>query len=222
MGNTAGAVALILERIQMKAMSMNLGTVGLGRLMITGLIFAMAIGAALTSATGAIFTDSDAVGSNTFSSGTVILSTSPTSAVVSFSDMAPGDVDNGQMTVSNDGSLQLRYAVTTGTTEDTLAAQLDMTIWDEADEVVVDSTCLATAPATVLYGPALLLGSVAGFNLIGDPTTGPDTDDRTLAASSSEILCFRVELPLASGNAYQGITSTATLTFVSEQTANNN
>ncbi len=205
----------------MKAMSINLGTVGLGRLMITGLIFAMAIGAALTSATGAIFTDSDAVGSNTFSSGTVILSTSPTSAVVSFSDMAPGDVDNGQMTVSNDGSLQLRYAVTSGTTEDTLAAQLDMTIWDEADEVVVDSTCLATAPATVLYGPADL-GSVAGFNVIGDPTTGPDTDDRTLAASASEILCFRVELPLASGNAYQGITSTATLTFVSEQTANNN
>ncbi len=206
----------------MKAMSMNLGTIGLGRLMITGLIFAMAIGAALTSATGAIFTDSDAVGSNTFSSGTVILSTSPTSAVVSFSDMAPGDVDNGQMTVSNDGSLQLRYAVTTGTTEDTLAAQLDMTVWDEADEVVVDSTCLATAPATVLYGPALLLGSVAGSDVIGNPATGPETDDRTLAASDSESLCFRVELPLASGNAYQGITSTATLTFVSEQTTNNN
>ena len=73
----------------------------LGRLMITGLIFAMALGAAFTSATGAIFTDSDAVGSNTFSSGTVMLSTSPTSAVISFSDMAPGDVDNGQMTVRN-------------------------------------------------------------------------------------------------------------------------
>jgi len=211
-----------LERIKMKAMSMNLGTIGLGRLMITGLIFAMAIGAALTSATGAIFTDSDPVGSNTFSSGTVILSTSPTSAVVSFSDMAPGDVDNGQMTVTNGGSLQLRYAVTSGTTEDILAAQLDMTIWDEADEVVVDSTCLATAPATVLYGPALLLGSVAGSDVIGNPATGPHANDRTLAASASEILCFRVELPLASGNAYQGITSTATLTFVSEQTANNN
>ncbi len=191
-----------------------------GRLMITGLIFSMALGAVFTSATGAIFTDSDAVGSNTFTSGTVILSTSPTSAVVSFSDMAPGDVDNGQMTVSNDGSPQLRYAVTSGTTEDTLAAQLDLTIWDEADEVVVDSTCLATAPATVLYGPADL-GSVAGTDAIGDPTTGSDTGDRTLAASSSEILCFRVELPLASSNANQGLTSTATLTFASEQTANN-
>ncbi len=192
----------------------------LGRLMITGLIFLMALGAVFTSATGAIFGDSDTVDFNTFSSGTAILSTSPTSVVVSFISMAPGDVDKGQLTVSNGGSLQLRYAVTSGTTENTLSAQLDMTIWDEADEAVVDSSCDATAPATVLYGPSDL-GSVASTDVIGNPATGFDTGDRTLAADTSEILCFRVELPLATGNSYQGLTSTATLTFASEQTTNN-
>ena len=42
-----------------------------------------------------------------------------------------------------------------------------MTIWDEAAEAVVDSTCDTTAPGTVLYGPADL-GSVAGIDVIGD------------------------------------------------------
>ena len=174
----------------------------------------------VTSMTGALFSDSDAVGANTCSTGTLILDTSPASAVVSFSSMAPGDVDNGQMTVTNNGSLQLRYAVISATTEDVLAAELDMTIWDEADEPVVDSTCDTTAPASVLYGPADL-GNTTAINIIGDPTVGAQAGDRVLPASSNEILCFRVELPLASGNASQGLTTTATLTFASEQIKNN-
>ena len=198
----------------------NVKSVGIGRLLITGLIFAAAMGAGITSMTGALFSDSDTVGANTFSTGTLILDTSPTSAVVSLSSMAPGDVDNGQMTVTNNGSLQLRYAVTSATTENTLAAELDMTIWDEADEALVDSSCDTTAPASVLYGPADL-GNSTAINLIGDPTVGAQAGDRVLAASSNEILCFRVELPLASGNASQGLTTTATLTFASEQTKNN-
>ena len=180
----------------------------------------MAIGALITATTGALFTDSDAVGANTFTTGTVILTTSPTTALVTFSDMAPGDFTNGTMTVTNGGSLALRYAVTSVTTEDTLAAQLDMTIWDEAAEAVVNSVCDTTAPGTVLYGPADL-GSVAGINVIGDPATGDQGTDRPLAASANEMLCFRVELPSSTGNTYQGLTSTATLTFASEQTVNN-
>ena len=198
----------------------NIAGVGIGRLLITGLIFAAAVGAGITSMTGALFSDSDVVGANTFSTGTLVLDTSPTSAVVSLSAMAPGDVDNGQMTVTNNGSLQLRYAVTSNTTENVLAAELDMTIWDEAAEPVVDSTCDASAPASVLYGPADL-GNTTAINIIGDPTFGAQAGDRVLAASSNEILCFRVELPLSSGSAYEGLTSTAALTFSSEQTKNN-
>ena len=43
------------------------------------------------TSTLAVFTDSAAVGSNSFTTGTVDISTSPTSALVTYSGMAPGD-----------------------------------------------------------------------------------------------------------------------------------
>ena len=64
------------------------------------------------------------------------------------------------------------------------------------------------------------MDSTAG-QLVGDSTSGADTGDRVLAASASETLCFRAELPLSTGNSFQGATTTATFNFVSEQTANN-
>lgn len=165
----------------------------------------------------AVFTDQETVDSNTFTTGSVDISTNPTSALVSFSDMAPGDEVTAPLTVSNDGSLELRYAVTSTTTEDTLAAQLDLTIKSGV------TTCTSAGfdtDGTVLYGPADL-GSTSDINVIGDPTTGADTGDRVLAASANEVLCFNVELPLATDDTYQGLTTTATFTFDAEQTTNN-
>ena len=192
----------------------------IGRLLFAVLLFGTAVATVVTASTGALFTDSDSIGANTFSTGTIVLDTSPTSALVTFSAMAPGDLATSTLTVSNNGSLQLRYAVTSTTTEATLAAQLDTTIWDEAAEAVVDGVCDTTAPGVVLYGPADL-GSTTGTNVIGNPATGAQAGDRTLAASASDTLCFRVELPLATGNAFQGLTTTASFGFESEQTKNN-
>src|SRR3989304_2840294 len=76
----------------------------------------------------AIFTDTASVPGNTFSTGTVDITTSPTTALVTFSAMAPGDQVTAPITVTNAGTLQLRYAVTGTTTEDVLAAELDLTI----------------------------------------------------------------------------------------------
>ena len=61
----------------------------------------------------------------------------------------------------------------------------------------------------------------AGVNMVGDPTQGNQAGDRTLAAATSETLCFKASLPLATTNAYQGATSTYTFTFAAEQTSNN-
>ena len=180
--------------------------------------------AALASAvTGAYFTDSDAVGENTFATGDVDLITNPTTNIASMSNMAPGDVKYGSVTVTNDGSLELRYALKSNTTEDTLAAQLDLTVWDEAaedDGGTPNSTCSTTVPTTTLYS-AGVLGSVAGTQLFGDPATGSQTGDRTLAAAANEVLCLKVELPSTTGNSFETLTTTATFTFGSEQTANN-
>ena len=201
----------------------HLGSIGalaggsIGRLVITGLIFGTSVATLVTAATGAIFTDTQSVGANTFSTGTVIIGSSPSSAVVSYSGMAPGDKVTNPITVSNDGSLALRYAVQSTSTENVLATLLDMTI---KTGVTTCTNAGFGVDGTAIYGP-LPLGNTTPLNVVGDPTQGADAGDRSLAASGSEVLCIQVELPLASGNTGQNVTSTATLDFIGEQTANN-
>jgi predicted ribosomally synthesized peptide with SipW-like signal peptide len=175
------------------------------------------VAASLGVASNAIWTDSQDVDANVFSTGTIDISTNPTTALVTFTGMAPGDQVTNPITVTNAGSLQLRYAVTSDTTEDTLAAQLDLTM---KTGVTTCTNVGFDTDGTVIYGPGDL-GSTAGTNVIGDPTPGEDTGDRTLNASANEVLCFNVELPSSTGNSFQGLTSTATFTFAAEQTANN-
>ncbi|HZP25874.1 MAG TPA: TasA family protein [Dehalococcoidia bacterium] len=188
------------------------------RLLIAGLLLGMSVVAIIPAFTGAVFTSNSNVGANTFSTGSVNISTSPTSAVVSFSSgMAPGDKVTAPITVTNGGTLQMRYAVKSTTTENTLAGQLSMTI---KTGVTTCSSAGFGTDGTVVYGPAVL-GTVAGTNVIGDPTQGANTGDRTLNASASEVLCIQVSLPLSSGNSFQSLSTTATLDFSAEQTANN-
>jgi predicted ribosomally synthesized peptide with SipW-like signal peptide len=175
------------------------------------------IGASLGVASNAIWTDSEDVDANTFSTGTIDISTNPTTALVTYSDMAPGDEVTNPITVSNAGSLELRYAVTSTTTEDTLAAQLDLTI---KSGVTTCTNAGFDTDGTVIYTTGDL-GSTTGIDVIGDPTQGDDTGDRTLAASANEDLCFNVELPSSTGDSFQGLTTTATFTFAAEQTASN-
>lgn len=165
----------------------------------------------------ALFTDTEIVDANTFTTGTVDLTTAPATAAVTFADMAPGDAVAGAITVTNAGTLDFRYAVTSITTEDVLAAELVLTVRIEAD---ISSCTTASVGAPVLYN-AGDLGSVAGIDLIGDPTPGAQAGDRNLAAAASEVLCFQVSLPLATGNGAQGISTTAEFTFQAEQTKNN-
>ena len=164
-----------------------------------------------------LFTDTASVPANTFTTGTVDISTNPATALVTFSDMAPGDEVVNPITVSNDGSLELRYAVTSITTEDTLAAQLDLTI---KSGVTTCTTGGFGVDGTVVYATGDL-GSMASINVIGDPTQGAQAGDRTLAASGSEVLCFNVSLPSSTNNTFQGLTTTATFAFQAEQTKNN-
>jgi hypothetical protein len=120
----------------------------------------------------------------------------------------PGDVETRALTIRNDGTADLRYAMT-ATATNALGDELLLEVrtvgtgcsnWDGTDVVT----------STALDGGAF-----------GDPTAGADAGDRTLAAGGSEVLCFRVSLPLAAPGALQGETSDATFTFDAEQTANN-
>ncbi len=168
----------------------------------------------------AIFTDTDSVSNNGFIRDTGDISTTPNTALVTFSNMPPGDSVVDDITVANNGSLEARYAVTSTTTENTLAAQLHLTIWDEAEEGDAGTACNIAPPVTVLYGPAEL-GSTTGVSVIGNPAPGFQAGDRTLAPGASEVLCFLVSLPLSTGNSFQGLTTAPTFDFAAEQTKSN-
>jgi spore coat-associated protein N len=171
--------------------------------------------AALAIASLALFTDTASVPNNTFTTGTIDINATPATAVVAVSGMVPGDQDTAPLTIDNNGTLDLRYAVRSVTTEDVLAAELVLTI--KSGVTTCDDANWA-ATGTTLYSGRL--GSVAGDALIGSDTPGADAGDRTLAAAASEILCVNVTLPLAT-TVGQGVTTTANLSFVAEQTDNN-
>lgn len=161
-----------------------------------------------------VFSDSDSVGSNAFDTGTIALSTQPTSALLSLSDMFPGDDLAASLTVSNDGSGELRYAMTSSVTETTLSAALDVKVksgLSTCDVASMDDGSSGTVVADTSLDSAAF----------GDPAQGAHSGDRTLAPGGSEDLCFLVRLPLSADNSLQGLSTSADLVFSSEQTANN-
>jgi spore coat-associated protein N len=190
------------------------------RLILALIVVAVALVGVTSAVTGAFFTDTKSITANTFTTGTVKLGVGPTSAAITFANMAPGDTVTSPITVSNTGSLSERYAVlsTSDVTDaNFLAAQLQMTI---KSGVTTCTTGGFTATGAVIYN-AGVLGSTAGSKVIGDAAQGAQAGDRVLASGTSETLCVQVTLPMATGNAYQGATTTDTLKFDSEQTANN-
>jgi hypothetical protein len=167
-------------------------------------------------ASSALFTSTDASSGNSFTTGTVAINTGAGAAVFTVANLVPGDVNYGKIPVANDGSLQLRYAVTsssTNTDSKALAAQLD------AKVVAIASG--ATCNAAAITGATAIFDGKLGSLAVGSSAAGSQTGDRVLDAASSEALCVQVSFPGASGNSYQAATTSTTVTFAAEQTANN-
>jgi len=174
----------------------------------------------VVGSTLAIMTSTATVGSNTFTSGSVIIATDhPSTAIVSFSGMVPGDsVGANPLVVSNTGSVQLRYAISSvATNTDTLALKDALTLTIKTIDVTTPGVPCDNFDGTQLYSGDL--DSTNG-KLVGDSTQGAQSGDRTLAAAASETLCFKVSFP-SSATGPAGAATTATFTFSAEQTANN-
>lgn len=167
----------------------------------------------------ALFTDSETVNA-TFDTGSVVLDAGRIDVLVlTTTAMMPGDSITDDVVVENDGTAQLRYAMTTASTNaDGLALRDVLTLTVQTIDVTTPSTpCDDFDGATVLAATALG-ASGAGF---GTPAPGAQGGERPLNATASETLCFRVSLPSATGSGYQGAATTTTFTFDAEQTANN-
>ena len=170
----------------------------------------------------ALFTDQATIGANAFDTGSITISTTPTTALVTLTGMVPGSAiqPDAGVVVSNDGTMELRYSITsTADNADTfnLNTALDLTIREI--DVTVPATPCDDFDGAIIYPPDDL-GTVAGINLIGSPAPGDDPGDRVLASLATETLCFRVELASAATGP-SGAATTAVFTFDAEQTLNN-
>ncbi len=154
----------------------------------------------------AVFTDS-ATANGSWSAGTVTLGVSPTTAFTATGIM-PGDSGSQTIVVSNSGTGDLRYAMTSSS--------------DNADSkgLAAQMTLVVTAAACGSSGTQLYSGSLDGAGF-GNPAQGADAGDQNVAAGGSQSLCFAWTFPLASGNGYKNASTSTVFTFDAEQTKNN-
>jgi spore coat-associated protein N len=177
-----------------------------GMVALLGAISILTVGAGTISL--AQFTDS-ATSTWAFSTGTIDVSVSP-AVLTAVTNMMPGDTATQALTVTNAGTGDLRYAMSTVATN-ALGSQLQLTV----------KTQDGGGGCAAFTGTSVLAITTLNGAAIGSSAQGANAGDRNLAAGVSEVLCFRVSLPLSTGNTFQGVSSAVTFTFDAEQTANN-
>lgn len=190
----------------------------------------LTLGAALTVASIgigavslAVFTDTETVDA-TFTSGTIILDgTNIDALILTNTNLVPGDSITGPVVVSNVGTNPLRYSLDTSSTNadsSPVGSELYAALTVDVRTVDVDTVGCGSFDGTQLNG---VVPEILGFSnvLFGSVSPTVGTGDRTLASGASETLCIRVELPTATGNAFQDASSVTTFTFNAEQTENN-
>ncbi len=224
------------------------------RLGATAAIFALA-GLGITSlTTSALFTDRETTAGDLLT-GTVDVSLgadgAPGATFFAMPDggLPPGGAVARTVTVTNSGSLQLRYAVSfhadaatrgdsvtgTDTPLDSTDAEAVRGAGDLRDVLTLDvfpvgasDGCATTGAAPAGAGTITDLtrgtGTLTdGFSpILGDATQEPFTGAaRTLASGRSELLCVRVTLDPSAGNEYQNTDAPVQLRFDAEQVVNN-
>jgi hypothetical protein len=195
-----------------------------------GLLALLMAGTAIIGATGAtfslaLFTSQATVAANSFTTGTIILTTNPVSALLTAgvpNPLMPGDTINGTLVVTNGGTGDLRYAISAdSTTTGGLNTQILITI--KTADIATGNTCTAWTGTTIFGGAGgVTIANVAMAPIVGDPAQGAQAGDRPLTVvTHQETLCFRAVLPLATPNGYQNTTASYTFQFDAEQTKNN-
>ena len=124
-------------------------------------------------------------------------------------DIMPGDSGSQTIVVSNTGTGDARYSLSTS------ATNTDTKGLAAADDARRSRRAPAGAGAT-LYSGALGSAAFGSRPRVPRPATATCSRPARPTASAS-----RGSFPLASGNAFQTAATTATFTFDAEQTANN-
>lgn len=164
--------------------------------------------------TMALFTDSASVTANVFDTGTVDISAAPATALLTSPAMAPGDKVTAPLTVSNLGTLELRYSMSGSLAAGSAALGAALTV--DVRSGVADCSDAGFG----LSGAAVASGTLSASSF-GNPAAGAQAGDRVLAAGASEVLCFQVTLPITADDTLQATSAEGLFTLSAEQTRNN-
>ena len=169
----------------------------------------------------ALLTESQSTAETSVSTGSVTLSLANGAAAGTWLgavSLAPGASRYARLTVTNAGRSAVRYSAA-ALSSSALSALLAMNVAALAPGT---TTCSAVsfAAGTLVGGSNLRFGGTPAVLVIGDPASGAQAGDRTLAANTSEELCLKVDFPLGTGLGYagRGATATTSFTFSAEST----
>lgn len=203
----------------------------------TGSILALAAVGVASLTTSALFTDQDDL-AGTISTGTLVLAAQGAEFEMPAGGLAPGGSVVAPVRVVNEGSLELRYALSLSAARTAPASGTggsgDLTGQLRVSVFAPDVTCSVATTAPGQATPIAASPSADGFGLpgtatpiLGNPATGrqttPGTGDRTLPGGTraEETLCVRVDMSPDAGNEFQDTAAVLRFVLDSEQTVNN-
>lgn len=162
------------------------------RLLHTTAIVAVALLAAATltwswatmTRSSASFADQEAVTGNRLGAGTLDIGFGDATAIFTAYDLAAGDAVTGNLLVRNDGSLPLRYELTSFAPAGLLRDVIDITAWNGT------GACPTSAPAGAT---------------VWRPLEAPTTPIAgMLAVGATQLVCMRADLPISAPTEAQG------------------
>ena len=131
------------------------------------------------------------------------------------------------LTVTNDGTAALRYAVASAPSGTGTGLTTTQSIAVEVATITAGQTCNATnfAAGTTISTSGSVLGNgtdTTEVKIVGDKASSQQTGDQALAIGASSTLCMRVYVRPGSGRSAQSVSSIAsTFLFYFEQTKSN-
>jgi spore coat-associated protein N len=173
-------------------------------------------GSTVSYGTFATFTATVSSTGNTFSTGTLTLSTTPASlaALLSVGTLKPGDTISRPLTITNSGSISAVLTLTTATTSTPTLLSTDTTNGlqfkvDRCSQAWTGSsptfTCGGTTTADVVSSRSIVQGTPISIG--------------NLPVSGSDFLLITVSLPSTAGNTFQSLSETFSFNFTATQVA---
>lgn len=134
------------------------------------------------------FGDQETVDGNHLGTGTVDIALGDGTVKFDVASMAAGDIESGQLELTNAGTFPLRYSVTASTGGGPLAGVVEVSVW-----LRTSATCADRVPPTGTW--------VRPDGLAGSPGA---PSARALAPGESDVLCMLGRLPLSAPSSVQG------------------